>query len=109
MIHLSIDNFTDEVLDSDMPVIIDFWAEWCGPCKLMAPVYEELEKEYSDRLRFCKLNTQNEMLIAQQYGIQSIPTLMIFYKGEIILRFIGYVEKTQLKRIIDEALRKIGK
>ena len=107
MIHLTIDNFTDEVLDSDIPVIIDFWAEWCNPCKMMAPVYEELSEEYKGKLKFCKLNTEDEMLIAQQYGIQSIPTLMIFKNGEIILRFSGFVEKTQLKKIIDDTLTRI--
>ncbi len=107
MIHLNIENFSDEVLDSTVPVIIDFWAEWCNPCKMMAPVYEELEKEYKGKLKFCKLNTQEEMLIAQQYSVQSIPTLMIFYKGKIIGRFIGFLEKPYLKKIVDDTLKKI--
>ena len=104
MIHLTRDTFVDEVLNSDKVVVIDFWAEWCHPCKLLEPVFEELEKEYP-QFKFCKVNTEEEPFIAQQYSIQSIPTTMFFYKGKIIKRFVGFAPKPYLKKMFDEVLK----
>ncbi len=104
MIELNIDNFEEEVLKSEIPVVIDCWAEWCHPCKMMEPVFEELSKEYAGRLKFCKLNTEENFLIAQQYDIQSIPTLLFFKNGKLTGRFVGFAPKPHLKKIIDNNL-----
>src|SRR5215212_2101301 len=99
-------NFQKEVLESSDPVIVDFWAEWCGPCKMMAPVLDELSDEYDGKIRFVKLNTDENYESAARYGIQSIPTLVIFRGGREVNRLIGFAPKPQLKRQIDRALEK---
>ena len=102
--HVDDATFQNAVLESELPVIVDFWAPWCGPCKMMAPVLEELSKEYDGKIQFAKLNTDENYDSATQFGIQSIPTLVIFQGGKEVHRLIGFAPKPQLKRQIDRAL-----
>ncbi len=105
MKHLNLTTFITEVLESKVPVVIDFWASWCNPCRMMAPEFEELDKELGDKIKFCKVNTEENPEISQQYTIQSIPTMLIFKDGKIIGRFVGFAPKEQLKQIILNALK----
>ena len=107
MIHLTNKNFEKEILHSDIPVIIDAWAEWCMPCQLMAPVFEELSKDYQGKLKFTKLNTDEEQDIASSFGIQGIPSLIITEKGEEIERIVGFSPKQELKHKIDSILKRM--
>jgi thioredoxin 1 len=102
--HVDDATFQNTVLESQLPVIVDFWAPWCGPCKMMAPVLEELSKEYDGKIQFAKLNTDENYDSATQFGIQSIPTLVIFQNGKEVHRLIGFAPQPQLKRQIDRAL-----
>ena len=99
-------NFDAEVIESskNAPVLIDFWAPWCGPCKMIAPIVEELSDEYGDKVKFVKVNTDESQDTATKYGIMSIPTLMIFKDGEPVERIVGFTQKNNLKKKIDEQL-----
>lgn len=97
-------NFEDEVIKSELPVLIDFWAVWCGPCKMIAPIVEEIAKEYDGKLRATKCDVDSNQQIAIKYGIRSIPTILIFKDGEVAEQIIGAVPKQHLLTKIDELL-----
>jgi len=96
-VKLNDTNFEDEVLKSNLPVLVDFWAPWCGPCSMVAPVVEEIAKEYEGRLKVCKLNVDEGPKTASKYGIMSVPTLIIFKDGKTVDIIIGAVPKSQLE------------
>ena len=95
-------SFADDVLMSDKPVIVDFWAEWCGPCRMIAPIVDELAAEYAGRMKVGKVDVEASRQIAERYSIASIPTLMLFKKGELVERITGALPKASLKQVIDK-------
>ncbi|MBD2385405.1 thioredoxin [Cylindrospermum sp. FACHB-282] len=97
-------SFKQEVLDSDCPVLVDFWAPWCGPCRMVAPVVEEIAVQYEGQLKVVKVNTDENPQIASQYGIRSIPTLMIFKGGQKVDMVVGAVPKTTLSNTLEKYL-----
>jgi len=102
LLQLSAANFKKEVLESELPVLVDFWAPWCGPCKMIAPLMEELAHEYAKKMKVCKVNIDENPQIATQYGIMSIPTLMFFKNGKIIDQAVGALTKSELKKKVEE-------
>lgn len=94
-------NFTDEVENSDKPVLVDFWAEWCGPCRMVGPVVDELAGEYEGKAKIGKVNVDHNPEVSVKYGIRSIPALLIFKDGEVVDQIIGAVPKTQIKKQLD--------
>ncbi|MEW6143377.1 MAG: thioredoxin [Chloroflexota bacterium] len=98
-------DFKQAVLEAKLPVLVDFWAEWCGPCRAVAPVVEELSKEYSGKVDFAKINVDENATLASQYGIMSIPTLILFKKGKPAEQIIGFRPKTELKKLLDNHLK----
>jgi thioredoxin 1 len=97
-------NFQDEVLNSDQPVLVDFWAEWCGPCKMLGPVIDELAGDYEGKAKIGKIDIDNNRDAAVQFGIQSIPSIIIFKNGEIVNKFVGISPKEELAEAIDAAM-----
>jgi thioredoxin 1 len=104
MLHVSDDTFEKEVLQSSQPVLVDFYADWCGPCRAIAPIVEEIARELSDRLKVVKLDVDQNPQTAMQYGVQSIPTLIIFKDGKEVERLIGYMSKAKLMSKIEPHL-----
>ena len=102
IIHVSDDSFEQEVLQSEMPVLIAYWGEWCGPCKMIAPVLDEVASEYADKIRVAKLNIDENPATPPKYGIRGIPTLMLFKNGEVEATKVGAVSKAQLTAFLDE-------
>src|SRR3569833_580649 len=100
--HVNDDAFQAEVLESDIPVLLDFWAEWCGPCKSIAPVLDELAGEYEGKLKVVKINIDENQQTPRQYGIRGIPTLMIFKDGKVAGTQVGAVGKSQLNQFIQK-------
>jgi thioredoxin 1 len=97
-------NFEEEVLSSDRPVLVDYWAEWCGPCKMTAPILDEVADEYTDKLKVAKLNIDDNPNTPPKYGVRGIPTLMLFKDGQVEATKVGALSKAQLQSFIDENL-----
>lgn len=104
IVYVSDASFEEDVLKSDLPVLVDFWAEWCGPCKMIAPVLDILADEYNGKLKICKVNVDENKETPAQYAIRSIPTLMIFKDGELKDTKMGALSKAQLSEFIDSHL-----
>jgi len=101
-IEINESNFETEVLKSNQPVLVDFWAEWCGPCKMLAPLLDEITKEHADRIKVAKVNVDNNPALAERYDIQSIPTLLYFAKGEVRNQTVGVISKRRIVEHLEE-------
>ena len=104
VIELTDADFDATVMDADTPVLVDFWAPWCGPCKMIGPFLDELALEYSQKLKICKINVDDSSQVATEYGIMSIPTLVFFKSGQIISQSVGALSKSELKTRIQEII-----
>ena len=104
LLHFTDANFKKDVLESNLPVLVDFWATWCGPCKMITPIIEELAKEYSGKIKIGKLNVEESPKTPSQYGVMSIPTLIFFKEGKVMEQVVGALNKAELKKKIDGVL-----
>jgi len=102
--HLTDETFEEEVIQSNIPVLVDYWAEWCGPCKMIAPILDSLVNEYGGKLKISKLNIDDNQQTPQKYGVRGIPTLMIFKNGNVEATKVGALSKSQLTAFIDSNL-----
>lgn len=101
MLHVSDNDFNDKVLKASVPVLVDYWAEWCGPCKMIAPILDEIAKDYAGKITVAKLNIDDNPATPQHYGVRGIPTLMLFIDGEVEGTKVGAMTKSQLAAFID--------
>ena len=101
IIDITNENFENEVVKSEIPVLVDFWAEWCGPCRMIAPIVHEIAEQRSD-IKVCKVNVDNNPGLCNQFGIDSIPTLLLFKNGEVAAKSVGYSNKAVLESFIDK-------
>lgn len=103
MIEFTDNDFDEQVVKSELPTLVDFWAEWCAPCKSIAPTVEELSKEYQGKIKIGKLNVDENPKTATQFGIRGIPTLLLFKEGKVIHQMVGVKSKTEMQKILDSA------
>ena len=101
IVHTSDDAFEADVLNADKPVLVDYWAEWCGPCKMIAPILDEIANEYGDKIKVCKIDIDSNQGTPPKYGIRGIPTLMLFKNGEVEATKVGALSKSQLQAFLD--------
>ncbi len=101
VVHVSDTSFENEVLESNKPVLVDYWAEWCGPCKMIAPILDEVSSEYGDKVVIAKLDVDQNQSTSQKYGIRGVPTLMLFKDGNVVDTHVGALSKSQLTAFID--------
>lgn len=104
IVHVSDDTFEAKVLQSSRPVLVDFWAEWCGPCKAIAPILDQIAMEYQDRLEIAKVDVEGSQTTAMKYGVRSIPTLMLFKGGVVEAQHVGLLSKEQLSKLLEAKL-----
>ncbi|MBO8151957.1 MAG: thioredoxin [Candidatus Neomarinimicrobiota bacterium] len=104
VLELNAESFSTEVEDSLVPVLVDFWAEWCAPCRRLAPIVEELANEYTGKVKFCKVNVEEEGELAQRFGIRSIPTIIIFKDGKPVNQLIGLQPKAEISKVLDQLI-----
>lgn len=104
LLHLTDSNFKKEVLESSLPVVVDFWAPWCGPCKMLSPIVEEMSKEYEGKVRVGKINIDDNPAMATNYGVMSIPTIMFFREGKVAAQVVGAISKAEFKKKIEATL-----
>jgi thioredoxin 1 len=102
ILTLTGENFEQQVLKSDTPILVDFWAEWCGPCKMIAPILDELADEYSGRVHIGKVNVEEHQALAAEYGVRGIPTLLLFQHGQVAEQIVGLHSKRDLKASLDK-------
>lgn len=101
IVNVSDASFDEDVLKADLPVLVDYWAEWCGPCKMIAPVLEEIAQEYAGKVKVCKLNIDENTEVPPKFGIRGIPTLMLFKNGNVEATKVGALSKSQLSAFLD--------
>ncbi|MDD4796179.1 MAG: thioredoxin [Eubacteriales bacterium] len=104
LLHATTDSFDKQVLQADKPVLVDFWAAWCGPCRMIAPVVEQLAQEYDGKALVCKVDVDESPELAQKYGVMSIPTLAVFKNGQVAAKSVGALPKPRIQQLIDDAL-----
>ena len=104
IVTLTQENFAAEVLKAPMPVLVDFWAEWCGPCKMIGPILDELAEEYDGRVKVGKVNIDQQQALATEYGVRAIPTLLLFHQGQVADQMVGLRSKRDLKASFDRVL-----
>ena len=104
MMELTSKNFESEVVKSDKPVVVDYWAEWCGPCRIFSPIIDDISKQYEGKVKFGKLNTDENSDIASKYNIMSLPTVLLFEKGEVKAMSVGAIPKESFKKWLDKNL-----
>ena len=104
LVHVNDKNFASEVLNSDLPVLVDFWATWCGPCRAIAPIVEQLAQEYQGKVRVGKMDVDHNGATPMRYGVRGIPTLLVFKGGQVKEQIVGYVPKEQIQKALDKHL-----
>ena len=105
IVHITDDTFETEVLKAEQPVLVDYWAEWCGPCRMIAPILDDVAADYAGRVKICKLNVDENQTTPPKYGIRGIPTLMLFRNGSVEATKVGALSKSQLVAFLDSSLR----